>query len=211
LQRVRQLGFPNFYGSQRFGKEGETVRFGLALLKESEPPLARDGRKPNFRNPFLKKLALSAVQAALFNTYLAGRIIDGLLRTVLLGDVMCKLPVGGMFLVEDVAKEQARFDNREIVQAGPIYGKKTFAAAGKAAGREGSVLQTAGLTLASFKGFGKMAQGTRRHNLVYVDDLHASFEPEGVRITFTLPAGSYATVLLQEIMKNTKPGDDEES
>jgi tRNA pseudouridine13 synthase len=134
-----------------------------------------------------------------------------LLRTVLLGDVMCKLPVGGMFLVEDVAKEQARFDNREIVHAGPIYGKKTFAAAGKAAGREGSVLQAAGLTLASFKGFGKMAQGTRRHNLVYVDDLHASFEPDGVRLTFTLPAGSYATVLLQEIMKNTIPGDDEES
>jgi tRNA pseudouridine13 synthase len=51
--------------------------------------------------------------------------------------------------------------------------------------------------------FGKLAQGTRRHNLVYVDDLAATVEPEGVRLTFTLPAGSYATVLLREITRTT--------
>jgi tRNA pseudouridine13 synthase len=35
-----------------------------------------------------------------------------------------------------------------------------------------------------------------------VDDLAAAVEPEGVRLSFTLPAGSYATVLLREITKN---------
>ena len=43
--------------------------------------------------------------------------------------------------------------------------------------------------------------GTRRHNLVYLDDLAAAWEPDGLRLTFTLPAGSYATVLLREVMK----------
>src|SRR6516162_5208600 len=33
LDRLRRLGFPNFYGGQRFGREGETVLLGLALLK----------------------------------------------------------------------------------------------------------------------------------------------------------------------------------
>jgi tRNA pseudouridine13 synthase len=44
-------------------------------------------------------------------------------------------------------------------------------------------------------------QGTRRHNVIYVDDLNAAWEPEGLRLAFTMPAGSYATVLLREIMK----------
>src|SRR5262245_61798608 len=57
----------------------------------------------------------------------------------------------------------------------------------------------AGLSVASPAGFGKLVQGTRRHNLIYVDDLTAEAEPEGVRLTFTLPAGSYATVLLREV------------
>jgi tRNA pseudouridine13 synthase len=64
------------------------------------------------------------------------------------------------------------------------------------------------LTLAAFRGFGKLLSGTRRHNVVYVDDLAAGLEPEGVRLTFTLPAGSYATVLLQEVMKQSLCADD---
>jgi tRNA pseudouridine13 synthase len=49
--------------------------------------------------------------------------------------------------------------------------------------------------------------GTRRHNLVYFDDLAAPFEPDGLRLTFTLPAGSYATVLLREVMKGENAAD----
>jgi tRNA pseudouridine13 synthase len=126
---------------------------------------------------------------------------DGLLRRVLPGDVMAKWPFGGLFVAEDLAREQQRFDARETVTAGPIFGRKTFAAAGEAAAREAAVLAGAGLTRESFAGFGKLVQGTRRHNLVHVDDLSAVVEPEGVRLTFTLPAGSYATVLLAEVMK----------
>src|SRR5205823_14213961 len=100
-------------------------------------------------------------------------------------------------------------DARETVSAGPIVGRKTFAAAGEAVERESVVLAAAGLTPAAFHGFGKLVQGTRRHNLVYVDDLTAAAEPEGVRLTFTLPAGSYATVLLREVMKvEVGNGDD---
>ena len=66
---------------------------------------------------------------------------------------------------------------------------------------EAAVLHDAGLTAESFAGFGKLLMGTRRHNLVYVDDLIAESEADGLRMTFTLPAGSYATVLLREVMK----------
>jgi tRNA pseudouridine13 synthase len=192
IERLRAQGLANFYGPQRFGRDGETVRLGLDLLHGR-------GRR---LNPFLRKLALSAAQAALFNRYLAHRLTDGVLGRVLLGDVMGKWPFGGLFLAEDVPREQARLDARETVPTGPIFGRKMFAAAGEAAVREAAILGEAGLTAESFAGFGKLMQGTRRHNLVYVEDLVALSDSEGVRLSFTLPAGSYATVLLREVMKS---------
>ncbi len=203
LERLRTAGLPNFYGPQRFGRDGETVRLGLALLRNEPPPLDPQGRPLNARSPFLRKLALSAAQSALFNHGLARRMGDGLLRRVLLGDVMGKWPFGGMFVAQDLATEQARFDARETVPTGPMFGRKVFpAAADQAAEREAAVLADAGLTLAAFRNFGKLLAGTRRYYLVYVDDMTAAVESDGVRLAFTLPAGCYATVLLREITKS---------
>jgi tRNA pseudouridine13 synthase len=199
LGRIRSDGLPNYYGPQRFGRGGETATLGMALLK---------GEPTKVRNPFLRKLALSAAQSLLFNDYLGRRMSDGLLQTVLDGDVMAKWPAGGMFTAEDVAAEQARFDSREIVTAGPMYGRKTFPAKGPAAEREAAVIEAARLSKTAFDGFGKLVMGTRRHNLVYVEDLSAVREPDGLRLTFTLPAGSYATVLLREVMKTEMRDDD---
>lgn len=193
VDRLRRQGFPNYYGPQRFGHDGETLRLGMALLR---------GEATGRQSPFLRKLALSAAQSGLFNQYLARRLTDGFLRQVLLGDVMAKRPFGGLFVVTERDTEQTRFDADETVHTGPIFGKKTFRAAATAAEREALVLQETRLSLASFTGFGKLMQGTRRHNLVAVAELAADMEPEGVRLSFTLPAGSYATVLLREIMKN---------
>jgi tRNA pseudouridine13 synthase len=200
LERLGADGLPNFYGAQRFGKDGETARMGFALLK-SEPYVAADGRKPNLHNPFLRKLALSAAQSALFNVYLARRMLDGLFRRVLDGDVMMKWPAGGMFVAVDVAREQDRLDRRETVPGGPMLGRKTYAAAGAAAEREAAVLKEAELTPAMFREFGKLLPGTRRHNIIYCDDLVAEATSDGVRLSVTLPAGTYATVLLREAMK----------
>jgi tRNA pseudouridine13 synthase len=196
--RLRRDGLANFYGPQRFGHGGETVQLGMSLL------LGTATRSPN---PFLRRLALSAAQSALFNHYLARRLADGLLRRVLQGDVMSKWPRGGIFVAEDVPREQLRLDGRETVPSGPIYGRKMFRAAQEAARREQQVLQDAGLSAEVFGRFGKLMSGTRRHNLVYVDDLAVALEAEALRVSFTLPAGSYATVLLREFTKS-EPADD---
>jgi tRNA pseudouridine13 synthase len=212
VERIRNWGLPNYYGVQRFGREGETVQMGLAMLQGAQAS-GSEKSGPNIsprvpRSRFLRKLALSAAQAALFNHYLARRQSDGMLQRVLAGDVMSKRPAGGLFVVTDPEREQARFDAGETVSTGPIFGRKTFPAAGPAAEREEAVLADAGLSRASFAGFGKLLQGTRRHNLVFVEDLAAALELAGLRLTFTLPAGSYATVLLQEITKTELGVDD---
>lgn len=110
--------------------------------------------------------------------------------------------------------EQTRFDSKETVTAGPMFGKKTYPAEGVAAEREAAVLRDNGLSIGSFGGFGKLVMGTRRHNLVYLDDLTSAWEDDGLRLSFTLPAGSYATVLLAEVMKTNiadaaEPEDDD--
>lgn len=201
LDRLRREGVPNFYGPQRFGRRGETVELGLNLLR---------GGQPRPRSRFLRKLALSAAQSSLFNHYLAHRLADGFLRTVLKGDVMARWPAGGLFVAEDAAAEQVRLESREIVPAGPMFGRKLFPAGDDAAAREQAVLEAAGITTDAFRGYGKLLPGTRRRNLVYVDDLAAAHEPSGLRLTFTLPAGSYATIVLREIMKTPwgAPGEE---
>ncbi len=191
VERIQREGMVNFYGPQRFGRGGETAVLGMAMLKGGRPP----------RSPFLRKLALSAAQSLLFNEYVRRRFEDGLLRLVLPGDVMARWPAGGMFTVTDQAREQKRFDDREIVTTGPIFGRKTFAPAGEAAERERAVLAAAGIEARDLARFGKLLQGSRRMILVYVPDLSAELCANDVQLTVTLPAGSYATVLLHEIMK----------
>ncbi len=53
--------------------------------------------------PFLRRLGVSAAQSLFFNHWLEKRMQDGLFERVLLGDVMTKLPFGGLFVVEDLA------------------------------------------------------------------------------------------------------------
>jgi tRNA pseudouridine13 synthase len=190
LDTIRLQGLPNFYGPQRFGRDGETLQVGLSLLAGTHK-----GRPSHF----LRKLALSAAQSALFNHYLASRLQAGLLRRALAGDVMQKWPFGGMFNATDLTAEQARLDAREIIPAGPMFGKKMFVSLDEAAKREDATLADAGLTREAFAGFGKLLSGTRRYLFVYADDLAAEVEPEGIHLSFTLPAGSYATVLVREL------------
>jgi tRNA pseudouridine13 synthase len=122
---------------------------------------------------------------------------------------MTKLPHGGLFVVEDQPAEQARFDRRETVFTGPMYGRKLFASAAVASERENAVLAEFGLESRHFFGFGKLLSGTRRAAIVYPDDLQAEIIPDGVRLRFTLPSGCYATVLLNEIMKSSLLDGDE--
>jgi tRNA pseudouridine13 synthase len=208
-ERIKTLGLPNYYGPQRFGRDGETVRLGLSLLAGDSNQPSAPARRIGRISPWLRRLALSAAQSVLFNCCLANRLTDGLFRRVLPGDVMSTWPYGGIFVAKEIEIEQNRFDAREIVSTGPMFGRKMFESEAEAAQREAAVLSAAGLAQSSFLGFGKLLQGTRRKNLIYVDDLEFCAIPEGMRLCFSLPAGSYATVLLGEFMKNGKFDGDE--
>jgi tRNA pseudouridine13 synthase len=189
-------GLPNFFGPQRFGTEGRNAAMGRALLTGERTPEA--GRAA--RDRFLRRLCISAFQSELFNRWLSERMADGLLAAALAGDVMKKLDSGGLFTCEDPATDGERVARFEISPAGPMFGHKLREAAGEPLLREQRVLAAAGIGPADLARGGGEAEGTRR-----AARLPAAVELEpledGYRARFELPKGSYATVVMRELMK----------
>lgn len=186
-------GLPNRFGAQRFGREGANVGRGAALLRGERVPDAGDKRAQRF--------LLSALQSAVFNDVLAAR--PGPLDRLELGDVAVLHKSGGLFPVEDLAREQPRADRLEISPTGPIFGNRMLAAAGAPAEREREVFERWELPdpddLGSAAGI--RLRGGRRPLRVRPEGLEVRSEgDDAARVEVTLPPGSYATVLLEELV-----------
>jgi tRNA pseudouridine13 synthase len=202
---LRDRGLPNFFGPQRFGTEGRNAEIGRAILRGEASPEARRAA----RDRFVRRLSLSAYQAALFNRWLVARMEDGLFATALAGDVLKKLDTGGLFTCEDPAADAPRVARFEVSPAGPMFGHKLRPAAGEALAREASILAAEGMTLADFARGGGEAEGTRRAARLRVE---VAVEPVdgGYRASFELPKGSYATVVMRELVKSEAALPDED-
>ncbi len=198
-------GLPNFFGPQRFGAEGRNAEIGRALLLGDATPEVRRAS----RDRFLRRLSISAYQALLFNRWLAERMGDGLFATALRGDIMKKLDTGGLFTCDDPAADEPRVVRFEISPAGPMFGHKLRPAAADALAREERILAAEQITLASFARGGGEAEGTRRAARLRIE---IALEPlaDGYRATFELPKGSYATVVLRELVKTEAVVPEEE-
>jgi len=193
---LQQRGFPNYFGNQRFGADGETLATGLALLWGTKTP--RD--VPRSSRRFLLSLSLSAAQSFLFNMALSDRIRDQLLYQVLEGDVMQVVASGGKFVAEDAPREQQRMEKGEVVTTGPMFGPKMVQASGQVADREAKLLEAQQLTAEHFRRYPKLTLGTRRPYLVRPWEWTIHDDLEGLRFRFCLPSGTYATTLLREFM-----------
>ena len=195
-QRIVEAGFPNYFGPQRFGRDGDTLTTGLALLTGKTSPR----QIPRSRRKFLLRLSLSAAQSYLFNCWVGERISDGLLHEVLQGDVMQVVSTGGPFLVENLPEEQRRFDTGETAVTGPIFGPKMKSAVNTPGAREQEIVKQHGLTGEDFRRFPRLTSGTRRPSLIRPTELSIEPDPDGLRFRFILPRGVYATSLLREFM-----------
>ncbi len=204
-EALRDRGLPNFFGPQRFGTEGRNAEVGRALLVGPETPEVRRAA----RDRFLRRLSLSAYQALLFNRWLAERMADGLFAAALRGDVMKKLETGGLFECADPAVDGPRVTAFEISPAGPMFGHKLRAASGDALAREERLLAAEGIALPDFAKGGGEAEGTRRAARLRVD-VAVEDLPDGYRARFELPKGSYATVVLGELVKGAAAVPEEE-
>lgn len=198
---LRSRGAPNLFGPQRFGQRGDNAELGAAILRRDAAP----------RDRFLRRLALSALQAELFNRCLSARLADGLFETAILGDVLRKRQTGGLFVCEDVAADAPRVRSGEVDAAGPLPGHSLFAARADALAREEAVLAEALVDPRSFAVGGGEMEGARRPYRIPVDDLRVEpSEADSLVIGFALPRGSYAACVLREIMKEGAAGTAED-
>lgn len=198
----QRLIVPNFYGMQRFGAEGENAIHGLNLLNDKQS-LRKFPRK---KWKFFKKLFVSSVQAGLFNLWLNQRLNDSKTLQIVAGDIVQKTTTGGMFTVEPEELEQAleRQQQGELVVSGPIFGYRMRQPKAQAQVWEQNILDLYQWTIESFRVLGKVALGTRRPGVIVVDDLSISPIESGVKMKFSLPAGAYATSVLQSLVSEVE-------
>lgn len=195
LNALRRRGVPNRFGPQRFGRDGENAERARAILSGTARP-PRDRR--------LADLLISALQADDFERLIELRIRSGHFGRLLLGDLVKKHETGGLFIVEDLAAEQVRADRLEISPTGPLWGKKTRLAA-HAAERLETCCRSACLAQPA-RGL-RPPPGTRRPlRYPLAEDARVDALDDGrYEFSGTLPAGAYATVLLDELVKPEAP------
>ena len=224
-------GVPNRFGVQRFGNKNDSHLIGKALVKaewetvvhymlaDDAPQVdsvARRIQQELARKPVekvvasipyrLRKLYLSAYQAYLFNSVLEKRM-PHLIR-LLEGDIAVKHSNGAPFLVADPTIEQPRADAFEISPSGPIFGYKMRMPAGDVFTLETSILADEGVRFEKFrKVVGIRLPGTRRplRMPIQLHEVSAVDDNVGIRLGFTLPAGGYATVVVEELLANIQP------
>lgn len=187
-----RAGLPNRFGPQRFGAAGANPERARALLAGEAGAWPRDRRAARF--------LLSSLQSAVFNEALARRPLP--LAAVELGDVAMLCASGGCFLVEDLAAEQPRAERFEISATGPVFGTRMTAARGAPGERERAACAAFGVDPERFRPPpGVRARGARRPFRVRPEGLHVEAAGEGaLALEFELPAGSYATVLVEELL-----------
>jgi tRNA pseudouridine13 synthase len=189
LARIEKQGFPNRYGPQRYGRSGDNDERARELCRGGSPRMARRDAR------FL----LSALQARVFDVALAARRAP--LDTVEVGDLAMRHDSGGVFLVEDLEAEAPRAAAFEISATGPIFGTRTTSPAGAVALREREVLAANGIDLEALRlPAGVRLRGARRALRARPEDARLEFEGDVLRLCFGLPPGSYASVLVEELV-----------
>ncbi len=187
-------GMPNRFGRQRFGRDGRNADAARALLAGGSP--GRDRRAARF--------LLSALQAEVWNACLDARPHP--LDAIESGEVAYVHASGASFVVEDAAQEAARAAEFEISASGPIFGTRLLEARGAAGDRERAALRACGVPEALRPPAGIRLRGARRPYRVRPEDAAAEVvADDAVRLRFTLPPGSYASVLAEALFATPGP------
>jgi tRNA pseudouridine13 synthase len=203
FDRIAREGVPNAFGTQRFGRYGDTAVRARAWLTGAE-------RAPS--DPRARRFQFSAWQSAIFNAVLDARVADGTWTVPLDGDLLKKEETGGLFVCADVPTDRERALLGELCPTGPILGDRMRWPEREArALEEKLVLPLAeGVDLRRARSLG---EGTRRVLRLRVTESSfeevmnyaesPDFQEQGraFRVGFVLPKGAYATTVLANALE----------
>jgi tRNA pseudouridine13 synthase len=151
-----------------------------------------------------RSLQLSALQSRIFNRVLAARV--GELDRLKPGDLAWIHASGACFAVGPEELEDPRLASLEISPSGPLPGRKATATRGEIAELEDAAIRAEGLEPFDFmvgadEKAGTRPRGARRPLRVPLQLHEWTRAGEDARLAFELPAGSFATTLLDELSK----------
>ncbi len=194
LQAIVDRGVPNYFGSQRFGIGGSNLQGALRWAESGAP--VRDRNKRSFW--------LSAARSALFNQVVSERLKKPDFNQVVDGDALQLSGRGSWFVasVEEQATLQARVDARELMITAALPGSGDWGTQRDALAFEHTVLaeETALQSLLERE----KVEAARRAMLLYPQQMSWNWwDDVTVELRFWLPAGSFATSVVRELINTT--------
>lgn len=187
LDFLAKNGFPNYFTEQRFGRDGNNLT--QALRWANGEIKVKDRHKRSFY--------LSAARSEIFNLIVSKRMELDLAQQIFVGDVLQLSGSHSWFVVdesEDLAQLQQRLAQQDVLLTAPLIGEE-----------EKSAVDFEHEIFAQHQAlFDLMRQerikAARRPILMQPQQFQWKFEPNGLRLQFALPAGSYATALIRELV-----------
>ncbi|MFT5119695.1 MAG: tRNA pseudouridine13 synthase [Psychrobacter glaciei] len=209
LANIGTTGVPNYFGPQRFGRNGNNIREALSLFarppQQSRPQSkkSKSKRVPREQN----SMELSAARSLIFNEILAARVRDGSWNTGLAGEVFNLDGSGSIFTSEEIDDTlRTRLETGDIHPTAVLWGAGNDKVSGVAADIENDLIQQNPL-------LGRLANGLeqrevkaqRRALRLPIEALSWEWqdkdETQILVLNFTLTTGSFATSVLASITK----------
>lgn len=189
LAGIARSGVPNYFGPQRFGRGGDNLRQAERLFQGNA------GRLPRAK----RGIYLSAARSHLFNAVLARRVGDGTWNRGLAGEIYALEGSRAQFGPEPPSAElDRRLDALDIHPTGPMWGQGELAASGESRALEMAALEPFTVFREGLEAFGLKQE--RRALRLRVGEPDISLDDDVATVSFTLPPGTYATVVLRELV-----------
>lgn len=192
LHRIQAKGFPNYFGEQRFGKDMQNLMQVTRLFEGKIRPKRHQ-----------KSLYLSAARSWMFNEELSQRIKLQNWNQALKGDVF-QLQGSQKCFVSEVDDEILhRVAALDIHPTGFLTGRGKSLALGEVLELELSIMAEHPDWQSGLEKFGLKQE--RRALRVLPQDLswqwegNADHEQQSLILSFSLPSGSYATMVVREV------------
>lgn len=189
LEKVKVSGVPNYFGSQRFGHEGNNVTEARRWGRENVR--TRDNTKRSFY--------LSAARSWIFNHIVSQRITEGYFTQPVDGDIL--LDQHGRTVNENVTSEEniQKIQKGEWSISAALAGDNQLPTSETALALEQPQLDAEPDLMALIRG--NRMRHERRSVELHPENLSWSTEGDTLTLNFSLSSGSFATVIVRELLQ----------
>lgn len=190
LRQIADQGVPNYFGAQRFGRDERNLVMAQRLFSAELTRL----------KPAQRKLYISAARSMLFNLIVAERVAQGSWNQALEGDVF-QLAGSKRWFEDDGSEGLAqRVQAADIHPTAALVGQGVRPSKAQAQSVEAQVLEPHQTWCCALAKLG-LQQDRRAMRVIPQQMQWHWLDAQQLQVSFTLPAGSYATVVVREFLE----------